>query len=183
MMTYQLAVIGGDGVGPEVTAQTLKAVQAAGERFGFTVEFDRLRPGRGPLPAHRRGTAGVRPGRTRRPRRDLAGSGRHPGRTSWSAGTRIALEASLRFRPVRESAAGEAVPGRSDPDQPDLTPDRCDLVVVRENTEGLYTGRRVVPPERTPPTRSPSRSRSTPAGESSGLSATPSIGPSSDAAD
>ena len=37
-MTYQLGVIGGDGVGPEVTTQTLKAVLAAGERFGFTVE-------------------------------------------------------------------------------------------------------------------------------------------------
>ena len=43
MATHQLAVIDGDGVGPEVTAQTLKALEAAGERFGFTAattEYD-----------------------------------------------------------------------------------------------------------------------------------------------
>src|SRR5687767_6309107 len=37
-MTYRLAVIGGDGVGPEVTAQGLKALEAAAARFGFTYD-------------------------------------------------------------------------------------------------------------------------------------------------
>ncbi len=33
---YDLAIIGGDGVGPEVTAQALKALDAAQSRFAFT---------------------------------------------------------------------------------------------------------------------------------------------------
>src|SRR5688572_1157529 len=36
-MTYRIGVIGGDGVGPEVTTEALKAVHAAAERFGFDV--------------------------------------------------------------------------------------------------------------------------------------------------
>lgn len=35
MKQYQLAVIGGDGIGPEVTAEARKAVTAAAEKFGF----------------------------------------------------------------------------------------------------------------------------------------------------
>ena len=37
MADYNIAVIGGDGVGPEVTAEALRAMDAAGQRFGFTV--------------------------------------------------------------------------------------------------------------------------------------------------
>src|SRR5690606_37925915 len=38
MRTHRLAIIGGDGVGPEVTAQALKALDAAEQRFGFATE-------------------------------------------------------------------------------------------------------------------------------------------------
>ena len=36
-MTYNLAVLGGDGIGPDVTAEALKALHAAADRFGFSV--------------------------------------------------------------------------------------------------------------------------------------------------
>lgn len=36
----KLAVLGGDGVGPEVTAEALKVVQTCGEVFGFSVEYE-----------------------------------------------------------------------------------------------------------------------------------------------
>ena len=39
MADYDLAVIAGDGVGPEVIAQAEKALVAAGDRFGFNVDF------------------------------------------------------------------------------------------------------------------------------------------------
>lgn len=37
MRKHQVAVLAGDGVGPEVTAQALRVLQAAGARFGFTL--------------------------------------------------------------------------------------------------------------------------------------------------
>jgi len=42
MATHRIAVLGGDGIGPEVVAQGLKVLRAAAERFGFryeTVEY------------------------------------------------------------------------------------------------------------------------------------------------
>ena len=48
-MGYKIGVIGGDGIGPEVVAEALKVVRAAGRR----PRHRRLRPGRRPLPARR----------------------------------------------------------------------------------------------------------------------------------
>jgi 3-isopropylmalate dehydrogenase len=39
METYRIGVIGGDGIGPEVTAEGVKALQAAAGRFGFGVSL------------------------------------------------------------------------------------------------------------------------------------------------
>ena len=38
MRTHRIAVIAGDGVGPEVVAQGLRVLRAAAERFGFGLE-------------------------------------------------------------------------------------------------------------------------------------------------
>ena len=35
---YKIAVIPGDGTGPEVVAEAVKVLDAAGEKFGFTSE-------------------------------------------------------------------------------------------------------------------------------------------------
>ena len=43
MSTYKIAVIGGDGIGPEVIAEGLKVLDAASKKHGFkleTTEFD-----------------------------------------------------------------------------------------------------------------------------------------------
>ena len=39
MKEHSIAVIGGDGIGPEVTAEAMKVIQAAGEVFGFSVRL------------------------------------------------------------------------------------------------------------------------------------------------
>src|SRR5579859_4249702 len=36
MGSYEIAVLGGDGIGPEVTAEAARALAAAGERFGHS---------------------------------------------------------------------------------------------------------------------------------------------------
>ena len=38
--TLKIAVLGGDGIGPEVTAEALKVLEATGKRFGFDVESE-----------------------------------------------------------------------------------------------------------------------------------------------
>ena len=53
----QIAIIPGDGTGPEVTAEAVKVLDAAARACGFTLRDDRLRLRRRPLPAHRRGAA------------------------------------------------------------------------------------------------------------------------------
>ena len=37
--TLRVAVIGGDGTGPEVTAEAVKCLKAASKKFGFGLEF------------------------------------------------------------------------------------------------------------------------------------------------
>jgi 3-isopropylmalate dehydrogenase len=139
MTTYDLAVIGGDGIGPEVTAQALKALDAAERRFGFSTtrrEYDLggrhyLRSGQ-VLPdetlqeLHQAdaillgavGTPDVPPGVLER---------------GLLLKLRFAFDQYINLRPVK------LLPGVPTPIA-GLTPDRCDLVVVRENTEGLYAG-------------------------------------------
>jgi 3-isopropylmalate dehydrogenase len=139
MGTYNLAVIGGDGVGPEVTAQTLQALRSAGDRFGFAVETTDYDLG---------GDRYLRTGEVlpESVQAELAG---HDAIVLGAIGTpevppgilerglllkiRFDFDQYVNLRPVK------LFPGAPTPIR-GLTPDRCDLVIVRENTEGLYTG-------------------------------------------
>ena len=38
-MNYQIAVIPGDGIGPDVVEQTLKVMDKVGEKFGHTFNY------------------------------------------------------------------------------------------------------------------------------------------------
>ena len=39
MNTYQIAVLKGDGIGPEIVEQAQKVLDKAGEKFGFAVNY------------------------------------------------------------------------------------------------------------------------------------------------
>ncbi|MGI8905739.1 MAG: 3-isopropylmalate dehydrogenase [Candidatus Sumerlaeaceae bacterium] len=39
MSTYKIAVLSGDGIGPEIIAVAVKVLRATGEKFGFSLEF------------------------------------------------------------------------------------------------------------------------------------------------
>jgi 3-isopropylmalate dehydrogenase len=139
METYQLAVIGGDGIGPEVTAQALKAIAAAGDRFGFgyeTTDYDlggrRYLSTGEVLPdtveAELRGADAILLGAVGTP--DVP-----PGvlERGLLLRLRFAFDQYVNLRPVK------LLPGVPTPIA-ELTPERCDMVIVRENTEGLYAG-------------------------------------------
>ena len=138
-MTHRIAVIAGDGVGPEVTAQALKALRAAADRFGFAVDVTEYDLGG----ARYLATGEVLPDAVVS---ELAG---HDAMLLGAVGTpevppgvlerglllrlRALFDQFVNLRPVK------LYPGVQSPIA-GLTPQRCDLLVVRENTEGLYAG-------------------------------------------
>lgn len=137
--SFRIAVLAGDGIGPEVTAQALKALQSASDRFGFkahTADYN--------LGAERYLKSGtVLDDATISELRDFdaillgaMGDPRVPPgilERGLIVRIRTVLEQSVNLRPVR------LYPGVQSPLR-DVTPKTCDLVIVRENSEGLYAG-------------------------------------------
>ena len=139
MNEYRLAVIGGDGIGPEVTTCAVDTLEAAAHRFGFKMDFTHYDLGSGrylstgevlpdsvqsELAAHDAillgavGTPEVPPGVLER---------------GLLLKLRFDFDLYVNFRPVKlYPGVPSAIAG--------LTPQNCDLEVMRENTEGLYSG-------------------------------------------
>jgi 3-isopropylmalate dehydrogenase len=136
---YTIAVLAGDGIGPEVVAEARKAAEAAAARFGFGLSFidydlgaDRwLRTGEA-LPdavlTELRDADAILLGAVGRP--DVP-----PGVLERGLLLRLRFELDLyvNFRPVK------LYPGVTSP-LAEVKPDDIDLLVVRENTEGVYVG-------------------------------------------
>jgi 3-isopropylmalate dehydrogenase len=137
--THHIATIPGDGVGIEVTAEAVKAVDAAADRYGFSVEYTYYDLG---------GARYLRTGDVL-PDTVYDELGRHDAILLGAVGTpgvppgvlerglllriRFGFDQYVNLRPVK---LYEGVPTPIS----GLTPDRCDIVVVRENTEGPYAG-------------------------------------------
>ncbi len=139
MASYKIAVVPGDGTGPEVIAEGVKVLKAAQERFGFELDLtwydyggDRyLRTGEvlpeGALEDLKQyqaiylgaiGHPDVKPGILEK---------------GILLAMRFALDQYINLRPV------VLYPGVDTPLK-DKKPEDIDFVVVRENTEGLYVG-------------------------------------------
>ena len=167
-MSASVAVIGGDGIGPEVLAEALKVAGAAGVRLD-TTEFD-LGAGRYVR------TGEVLPDAVldelRRFDAILLGAVGPPiGDRTVPPGTlerglllrlRFELDLYINLRPFH-GAPGSVAEG-------------TDFVVIRENTEGTYAGEGGFLRKGTP-TRWRPRGRSTPGWAPSGASASPSSWP------
>ena len=138
-MAYKIAVIPGDGTGPEVTVEAVKVLEAAAAKFGFTyesAEFDfggeRYKRTGEILPdsavEELRGFDAILLGAIGHP--DVA-----PGilEKGILLKARFELDQYINLRPVR------LYPGVETPLK-DKGPDEIDYVVVRENTGDLYTG-------------------------------------------
>jgi 3-isopropylmalate dehydrogenase len=137
--TYSIAVLGGDGTGPEVVAEGLKVLEAASQAMGFklkTTPFDLggaryLKTGE-TLPdsvvEELRGFDAIYLGAIGHP--DVK-----PGilEKGILLKLRFALDQYINLRPVK------LYPGVATPLK-DKGPEDIDFVVVRENTEGLYCG-------------------------------------------
>lgn len=149
MSTHNLAVIGGDGIGSEVTASALAAMNVAADRFVFelhTTDFDLgseayLRTGEA-LPAavaeQLRDYDAILLGAVGDPRVDSGVLER-----GLIVALRTLFHQSVNIRPVR------LYPGVVSP-VTEVSSDNCDLVILRENTEGIYTGGGVMVKDGTP---------------------------------
>lgn len=138
--TYSLAVVPGDGIGPEVTGCALAVLDRAQDLFGFSTELQFIEAGA----RHYLATGELFEGSVEESLRGkdaiLFGSMGDPAVTpgilerGFILAMRQAFEQAVNLRPVR------LYPGVKTPIA-DLSPERCDLVIVRENTEGAYVGR------------------------------------------
>ena len=133
----RIAVLPGDGIGPEITASTVEALRALDERLGLGLELETHEIGLASLA--RRGTTfppevveacRAADGIVIGPVSHLDYPPRAQGGSNPSGDLRIALDLYANIRPARSRGA---LPhwGR--------TP--MDLVIVRENTEGFYSDR------------------------------------------
>ncbi len=139
MRRYHVAVIAGDGIGPEVVEAAIPVLERAAAKHHFGLDFERL-----PYSAdHFLKTGETLPDAAFRHLRDgvdaillgALGDPRVPGNEHARdilLGLRFKLDLYVNFRPVTLL-------------HPDLTPLRnsrpIDFVIFRENTEGVYLGR------------------------------------------
>ncbi len=137
--TYQIALIGGDGTGPEVAAEGVKVVKAAAAKFGFKLEF---------TPYDFGAERYLKTGETlpdsaveemKKYHAIFLGAIGHPDvkpgilELGILLKMRFALDQYINHRPVK------LFPGVETPLK-GKGPEDIDFVVVRENTGGIYTG-------------------------------------------
>ncbi|MGH3654728.1 3-isopropylmalate dehydrogenase [Glutamicibacter sp.] len=139
MKTYSVAAIPGDGIGPEVMGGTLDVLAAAEKKFGFALDLTTYDAGA----KHYLQTGELwNPQLTRKLRGHdailfgaMGDPAVQPGilERGFILSMRQEFEQAVNLRPVK------LYPGVATPIA-GLTPERCDLVIVRENTEGAYVG-------------------------------------------
>jgi isocitrate dehydrogenase (NAD+) len=125
-MTYDVTLIPGDGIGPEITAQTLKVLQATGLRFNWDEELAGMAAVEAtgtPLPDATVESIRKNALALKGPLTTPVGSGFR----SVNVGLRREFELFANIRPARTIVPG----GRFE---------NVDIVLVRENLEGLYIG-------------------------------------------
>ncbi len=137
--TYRIAVIPGDGTGPEVVRESIKVLERVSKRFGFSLDFSNYDLG---------GERYLKTGEVlpdemidkfRQHDAILLGAIGHPDvkpgilEKGILLRLRFELDQYINLRPVK------LYPGVDCPLK-DKKPEHIDFVVVRENTEGLYAG-------------------------------------------
>lgn len=139
MNTYKIGVLPGDGTGPEVVAEAVKVLEAASKKFGFGIELEYFDLG---------GDRYIKTGdilpekeidKMKSKNAILLGAIGHPEvkpgilEKGILLNLRFTLDQYINLRPVKlYEGVDTPLKGKG--------PDEIDFVVVRENTEGLYTG-------------------------------------------
>ncbi len=139
MSAYDIAVIGGDGIGPEVTRECMKVVDAAADVFGFQVRRTEYPFGS----EHFLATGEIFPDAAFEEVRGMSaaylgaiGDPRLPvGQIEFGiiAKMRFELDLYINLRPIKLYDE-RLCPLKG------KTPEDVDMIIIRENTEGAYAG-------------------------------------------
>ncbi|QIA27617.1 3-isopropylmalate dehydrogenase [Thermaerobacter sp. PB12/4term] len=146
-MTYRIAVLPGDGIGPEVIREAVRVVEAVGAATGIAFDFTEAPIGGAaveatgdPLPPETEqaclAAGAILLGAVGGPRWDREPAARRP--ETGLLRLRKAVGAYANLRPVR---VHPAMAGRG-PLRPEVVGTGIDVLIVRELTGGLYYGER-----------------------------------------
>src|SRR5688500_11175392 len=139
MKSYNIAVIGGDGTGPEVTREAIKVLDAASKKFGIKLNYTDYDLGGDGYLKTNEALPDSAVEELRKFPAILLGAIGHPDvkpgilEKGILLRLRFELEQYINLRPVK------LYDERFCPLK-DKTPKDIDFVVVRENNEGIYTG-------------------------------------------
>ncbi|MDF1493321.1 3-isopropylmalate dehydrogenase [Caproiciproducens sp. CPB-2] len=147
MKSYQIVLLKGDGIGPEIVTQAVKVLNRAAGRFGFTVSYDEALLGGCaidaagvPLPPETiekcKAADSTLLGAVGGPKWDTVPGNLRP--EAGLLGIRGALGLFANLRPAR---IFEQLRGAS-PLKAEIIGDDLDIMVVRELTGGIYFGER-----------------------------------------
>ena len=143
-MRLRIAVLAGDGIGPEVTAEAVRVLEAVADRHGHTFEFEKrpvggvaIKQGDAPLPSSTLDAClasnAVLLGAVGAPEHDKLAAEARP--EAGLLALRNALGAYANLRPI---IAYEAI-SECSPLRPEIARD-ADILIVRELLGGLYFG-------------------------------------------
>ena len=147
MADYKITLLKGDGIGPEIVNQAVKVLDKAGEKFGFTVEYDEALLGGCaidatgvPLPeetiAKCKASDSVILGAVGGPKWDSLPGNNRPEAGLLGIRGALGLFANLRpsviFGPLKSAS----------PIKDEIIGGNLDIMIVRELTGGIYFGER-----------------------------------------
>ena len=139
MNNLKIAVIGGDGTGPEVTAEAVKVLKAVGKLENIDMQFDDFDIGGERYLKTGITITGDEVATLRRYSSILLGAIGHPGVPPGLLEKALLLRLRFEFDQYINLRPVKLLPGVETPLK-DKKPEDIDFVVVRENTEDLYTG-------------------------------------------
>lgn len=147
MSEFKIAVIPGDGIGPEIIPEAIKVLNKIGEKFGHTFNFTEVAAGGSAIDAYGEGlpketldickkSDSVLLGAVGGPKWDTLPGEARPEKALLGLRDSLGLYANLRPA-IMHKALAEACPLKKE-----ITGESLDIMVVRELTGGIYFGER-----------------------------------------